>query len=684
MKNASAELNREAFFADGTSFYREYIKTEQGYDVRLRFRTAAGDADHVAVVTDTCREGMSLLMSDALFDYYEVTLHWPDCGTHYYFEIRKGEHRVVLNKRGPMDGYQTYYDFRFKPETRTPDWAMGAVMYQIFVDRFCNGDPANDVVDDEYQYISAHVKAEKDWQAYPLTLDVGHFYGGDLQGILDKLDYLQDLGVEVLYLNPIFVSPSSHKYDTQDYDYIDPHFGRIVHDGGRVLRQGDRDNRHAGRYIRRVTDMANLEASNAFFADFVAQVHARGMKVILDGVFNHCGSFNKWLDRERIYEGQPGYQAGAYLDSQSPYRDYFKFEKTEDTDWPCNESYEGWWNHNTLPKLNYEDSKDLCDYILEIGRKWVSPPYNIDGWRLDVAADLGHSPDFNHRFWHEFREAVHEANPEAIVLAEHYDDVASWLDGKEWDTVMNYQAFMEPLSWFLTGMEKHNDDYREDLLNNYIPFRDAMSHHMSRFHHDSLHTAMNQLSNHDHSRFLTRTGGRVGRIATAGPAAASEDIKKPVMREAVVIQMTWPGAPTVYYGDEAGLCGWTDPDNRRTYPWGREDRALIDFHKAVIRLHRESRALRRGSYKMLCGDNGLLAYGRFCRNEKYVIAVNNLEETRGFEIPAWQIGMMDGEAVQCLITDEEGFSEEPCRHHVLGGYLNLTLPAHSAVIICQK
>ena len=207
----------------------------------------------------------------------------------------------------------------------------------------------------------------------------------------------------------------------------------------------------------------------------------------------------------------------------------------------------------------------------------MSPPYNVDGWRLDVAADLGHSPEYNHLFWKRFRKAVKEANPNALILAENYTDPASWLEGDEWDTVMNYEAFMEPITWFLTGVEKHSDERRDDLLCNPETFEGAMSHHMSRFEYDSLYVAMNELSNHDHSRFLTRTNGQVGRIQSKGAKTAEEGINDAVMREAVIMQMTWPGAPTVYYGDEAGVCGFTDPDNRRTYPWGHEDQELIAF-----------------------------------------------------------------------------------------------------------
>ena len=161
---------------------------------------------------------------------------------------------------------------------------------------------------------------------------------------------------------------------------------------------------------------------------------------------------------------------------------------------------------------------------MKIARKWVSPPYNADGWRLDVAADLGHSPEYNHQFWREFRRNVKEANPNAIILAEHYGDPKSWLKGDQWDTVMNYDAFMEPITWFLCGVEKHSDEFRGDLLGNYDAFKGAMNYHMSRFLRPSIDVSMNELSNHDHSRFLTRTNRKVGRLHTMGADAADQGV----------------------------------------------------------------------------------------------------------------------------------------------------------------
>ena len=335
------------------------------------------------------------------------------------------------------------------------------------------------------------------------------------------------------------------------------------------------------------------------------------------------------------------------------------------------------------------------DDIMRVAAKWVSPPYNADGWRLDVAADLGHSPEMNHKFWRDFRKSVKTANPDAIILAEHYGDPKEWLQkGDQWDTVMNYDAFMEPLTWFLTGMEKHSDEAKPQLKGSVKDFEDSMRHYMASFQTSQLLCAMNELSNHDHSRFMTRTNEKVGRAATLGTAAAEEGIKPAVFREAVVVQMTWPGAPTIYYGDEAGLCGFTDPDNRRTYPWGKEDIVLIDFHRDIIRIHKEHEALRTGSLMFLKGDDNLrrddnlrgddnlLCYARFNRREQFVVLVNNKEQERDVELEVWQCGIPKKTVLErVIISNETGYSLMPKQYEVADGVLKISLQKYSAVIL---
>ena len=678
-------MNKTALFCDGTEGYVYPPEPKESELVTFRFRTAKDDVDRVGLVTSADTYVMEKECTQGEFDYYTFETRLGEEPFRYCFEVQSGTEKYYYGRCGISREILEYYNFVVVPGFSTPDWAKGAVMYQIFTDRFYNGDKSNDVETNEYYYIGDYSQRVTNWDKYPANMGVREFYGGDLQGVMDKLDYLQDLGVEVVYFNPLFVSPSNHKYDIQDYDYIDPHYGKIVDDGGEVLPNGVTDNSQATKYKKRTTGLKNLEASNELFIKLVEELHRRGMKVILDGVFNHCGSFNKWMDRERIYEGEEDYELGAYVSADSPYRSYFRFFKEGPENWPYNANYDGWWGHDTLPKLNYEDSVKLENYILYIGRKWVSPPYNVDGWRLDVAADLGRSNEYNHEFWQKFRRAVKDANPNALILAEHYGDPSDWLKGDEWDTVMNYDAFMEPVTWFLTGMEKHSDEAREELLGNIDNFIGSMAHHMSNMLTPSLQVAMNELSNHDHSRFLTRTNHMVGRVEHLGPEAANEYVNKAVMREAVVMQMTWVGAPTVYYGDEAGVCGFTDPDNRRTYPWGHEDQELIAFHKEAIRIHKEHPALKTGSLKILGGEENILSYARFKGHDRIIVVINNRSERAEVKVPVWEAEI----PIKCrmkrlLYSYKDGYTTEYEEYLVEDGEVVANMGPHSALVLGMR
>ena len=252
---------------------------------------------------------------------------------------------------------------------------------------------------------------------------------------------------------------------------------------------------------------------------------------------------------------------------------------------------------------------------------------------------------------------------------------------------MNYDAFMEPVTWFLTGMEKHSDEYREDLYGNSEAFIGAMKTHMRSLHMSALHTAMNELSNHDHSRFLTRTNRRVGRVSYAGVQAASENINTAIMREAIGIQMTWPGAPTVYYGDEAGVCGFTDPDNRRTYPWGSEDTELLNFYKAMISIHKKYKMLKAGSLKFLWNDYQGLCYARFSHTEQMIVVLNNRDEGRDVMIEVWPTGIsrMENTVFTRLIqSSQDGYTDHAKQILAKAGSLNIYLPPRSVTILHHK
>ncbi len=667
---------KDFLFHDGTGQFCKYQKDTDTYTFVLR--TVSGTVTNAYLCVNGIEMEMRCARTKGNFEYFEINLMLENQMIRYHFRVTDGHTQHYYNMFGIHDYCSEEWEFELTPGFRTPDWAKGAVMYQIMVDRFCNGDMSNDVVDGEYVYIGKSVNAVKDWNEPPAVDGTRQFYGGDLQGVINKLDYLQKLGVEVIYFNPIFCSPSNHKYDTQDYDYIDPHFGKIVVDGGAAAGEDATDNAQAEKYKIRTANIKNLEAGNQLFAELVEKAHARGIRIILDGVFNHCGSFHKWLDREKIYSRNEEYAPGAYETEESPYRNYFKFSEN---DWPNNGTYEGWWGFDTLPKLNYEDSEELCQYIIDIGKKWVSPPYNADGWRLDVAADLSHSQEFNHEFWKKFRTAVKTANPEAIILAEHYGDAHSWLCGDQWDTVMNYDGFMDPVTWFLTGVDKHSDNSNPNMRGDAGVFQRTLQYQISRLQNQSLLVAMNELSNHDHSRFLTRTNKMVGRVGTAGTEAAGENIDKAIFKQGVIMQMTLPGAPTLYYGDEAGVCGWTDPDNRRTYPWGREDFELLEFYREAISIHRQNQTLKTGSYQPLAEEYNFLSYGRFDEDGAVVVAINTSNQDMEVTIPVWLLGTENGQKYERLIeTTRELYNCGRIQTEQYEGQIQITVKGDSAVV----
>ena len=690
------DFRAEMLYSDGSAQYRYPREPSSREGVTVKIRVGKNQARTVYLHTAERRLAMAHGSSNALFDYFYAEIPPSTEATSYYFEVPQDAAPVYYSRRG-VEQKPPGADVQFKiiPDFTVPDWMRGAVLYQIFVDRFYNGDPANDVLTNEYMYDNWPAVKIADWNQYPDSLSTyaegsnrtREFYGGDLEGVIQKLDYLAELGIEGIYFNPLFVSPSNHKYDTQDYRFVDPHFGVILEDGGDLIDPEVGVNRRAERYIRRTTSPANLEASNQKLKELIREARKRGMRVILDGVFNHAGSFHRWLDREGIHAENS--ISGAYESGESPFVDYFLFDDLQG--WPENESYQAWYGISTLPKLHFEGSRELQDTILDIAADWVGPEFGADGWRLDVAADLGLSPEFNHRFWKDFRNSVKAANRDAVILAEVYGDSSAWLGGNEWDTIMNYDAFFDPVSWFLTGLEKHSYDYRGDLFNNTQVFAATLADTMAKLPYGSLEIAMNQLSNHDHSRFLTRTSRRTDPLREGGigersdPTLAGEAVNKGIMKQAAAMQMFMPGAPTLYYGDEAGVLGFTDPDNRRTYPWGNEDGELLEFFRKIIALRRDFTAVRDGSFVILnSGDRGIFAFGRWNRESRTAVVTNNTDGRQTVSIPVDRIGLVDGESISARFAfDESSHGPRDSDYRVKAGVITVEVPAYGGVILGQ-
>ena len=557
--------------------------------------------------------------------YYQTTLSGIRQNLFYYYEV-KAEKTWYLGRFCCTENANSVTPFAILPELTVPEWAKGQIFYQIFPDRFCNGCPENDIKDGAYVYPEVGpVERVKDWSAPVAKLDVARFYGGDLQGIAGKLPYLKALGVDCLYLNPVFASPSNHGYDITDYRRIEPR-------------------------------LSDPEDPNGYFASFVEKMHENGIRVILDGVFNHCSIDSVWAkDPEKA--------------------DYFAYDEKG--------KFRTWWGIPTLPKLNYEGGTRLWNEMMEIAKLWVSPPYNADGWRLDVAPELADTPATNHRFWEAFRRAVREAAPNALVFAETYQDPQDWLLDGEWDTIMNYEAFMDPVTWFFTGVEKHSDSADPARKGDAERLYWSLCEKSSRLPYDSLLAAMNALDNHDHSRFVTRTGGHVGRVTSEDAEKLSACADLGIVRMAVCFQYTWPGAPCIYYGDETGLPGFTDPDNRRTFPWGKENWELIEFYRQAAVLHKRFACLRTGSVYLVRFDSGIAAFARSLGDET-VLTVINMGGERDCELKLTGLGIESGFADRELATDDTGYTIGSVSWPIRQGSLQLRLKEKSALVLSLR
>jgi cyclomaltodextrinase len=429
----------------------------------------------------------------------------------------------------------------------TPDWVKHAVFYQIFPDRFAKGSqtlmPKLDAVPLEA------------WDAPPTHQG---YKGGNLWGVIDKLDYLRDLGVTAIYFTPIFQSASNHRYHTHDYYQVDPLLG-----GNEALYR-------------------LLEAA-----------HWRGMKVVLDGVFNHASrGFFFFND---ILENGP----------HSPWIDWFKVEgwplAAYDGDRPAN--YAAWTGNRALPEFNHANPV-VREYIMQIAEHWIRQ--GIDGWRLDVPACIKEPG-----FWQEFRDRVKAINPEAYIVGEIWRDARQWLDGTQFDGVMNYWFTGATIAYTagdrVIREEVQDRDYDPYPAMDAVTYSDKIQLLLHRYPWDIQLTQLNLLASHDTARLLTLASGDVDSVKLA-----------------TVLLMTFPGAPSIYYGDEVGLEGALDPDCRRSFPekeqWNEE---ILDCHRSLISLRHAHIALRIGEYRLLGADGMMYVFARLWEGDVLIVAVNS-------------------------------------------------------------
>lgn len=496
-------MNKEAILHIPKS---QYAFAYNQRELRIRLRAAKNDLDKAEIIyaikyewlTDRKSRQMKKSYSDALYDYYTVTLDVPDSRIGYIFLLQSGEEKYYYSEEGLTIEYnhdKSYYNFFQYPyinETdlhKKVDWCDRAIFYQIFVDRFHMGSCSKD-----RNYI------DKDWGELPKPKG---FYGGDLPGITEKLDYLQDLGINSIYLTPIFQSPSNHKYDTIDYEEVDAMFG-----------------------------------TNRDLKELVESAHKRGIKILLDAVFNHCSCLCKQF-QDVLRKGKG-----------SVYYDWFIIRG----DRPVLEqmNYECFAACNYMPKWN-TNNPEVQKFLLHIATKWIKE-YGIDGWRLDVADEVSHD------FWRQFRKAVKAAKPDALIVGENWHDSRPWLEGDQFDSIMNYSFTKACLDYF--AYEKYSAQR----------FCERLSEILMRNTDQVNEMMLNLLDSHDTERFLTNVGENADKLKCA-----------------LAVLFFFVGMPCIYYGTEIGTAGGYDPDSRRTFDWDKThwNMDIYNTVKDLIRLRKE-------------------------------------------------------------------------------------------------
>ncbi len=615
-----------------------------GGRVLLRYQTQAHDLDGVAVVLRAgLRQPMQEVFADARTALWEAVVP-AAAGAEYTFVLSDGATEVshpALYRLGAAAA----------EPFRTPDWAKHAVWYQIMVDRFRNGDAAGDPPQappwtSEWFELRPHERASG--QTFYQYAVFQRLYGGDFAGLSEKLGYLQELGVNALYLNPVFQSPSHHKYDATDFRHIDDFYG-----GG--------DDFAAVTAREDLLDPSTWEwtAADRAFLAFLKEAHARGFKVILDGVFNHVGDHHLAF-RDLRAKGKA-----------SRYADWFSV-----TSWEPFE-YEGWAGFGQLPEFAKSAdglaSESLKRHLYAVTRRWMDPDGDgdpsdgIDGWRLDVPNEVPGG------FWEEWREVVKEVNPEAYIVGEIWDDASAWLDGRRFDAVMNYPFARAAIEWI---------GHRERKI---TPTECAGRLAALRLSYPSeaTYALQNLVSSHDTDRVASmmlnpdRDYDRENRSQDSNPRydnakPGPEDYRR--VRLLALLQMTYVGAPMVYYGDEAGMWGADDPTCRKPMLWPdlgpyatpRDNVVMeeqLEFYRAAIALRNAHPALRTGGFRSLVTDDDadVWVFLRQDGDEQLIVALCAADRPAAVELPAELLRQagLDAAAWELLLALRDGVQDAP-------------------------
>ncbi|WP_379158918.1 alpha-glycosidase [Paenibacillus sp. sgz5001063] len=512
----------------------------------LRVRTKKQDVDHVFALTGDKYDWetyhheheMQKVATDRFFDYWQTAVRPEHRRFSYAFRFHSGEDNVWMTEKGIFteepEAPNGFFDRPYIHKIdlfEAPEWAKSAVFYQIMPDRFANGDSGND---------------PEDLSPWGDTPTVESFFGGDLQGIIERLDYLEDLGINAIYLTPIFEAPTNHKYDTTDYKKVDPHFG----------------------------DLKLLQ-------ELVKEAHARGIRIVLDAVFNHI-SANSPQFKDVIEHGE-----------SSRYVNWFHINEFPVQVKEGKPNYDAFGFFAQMPKLNTANP-ETREYLLDIAEYWLKEA-GIDGWRLDVANEIDHA------FWKEFRSRIKAINPEAYIIGENWNESMRWLEGDQFDSVMNY-PLSERLIEFLQTAEMDASTFAAHI-----------GGLLMRYPQQANEVLFNLMASHDTPRVLTQLGG---------------DTRK--LKLAIAFLLTFTGTPCIFYGDEIGLEGGDDPDCRKCMIW-EEDKQDLDLHqsyKQLIEMRKKYPVLQTGQFRFLKSTEHerSLIYERYDEHSHFTIWMNPSEE----------------------------------------------------------
>ena len=531
---------------------------------------------------------MQLHAKQGAYDIFRGTFCLPEPGLFfYYFRIRKKTGSFRLFKQGHdtnMEAGDCWQLSCVPADFTTPDWAKGAVIYQVFPDRFYKSGECDLTGKLEPYTVHQNWDEEVSWQPTPKGLVLNNdFYGGNFKGITEKMDYIASLGTTILYLNPISKSFSSHRYDTGDYKTPDPMLG-----------------------------------TEAEFTAMCDAAHARGIKVILDGVYSHTGSDSLYFNKNRTFGGM-----GAYNSKQSPFYSWFTFHN-----WP--DSYNCWWNFDTLPTVKKMDPA-FVEYIItgpdSVVEHWLN--LGADGYRLDVVDELPNE------FVKLLKDRIRQIRPDALLIGEVWEDASNkeaygirrrYFVDAVLDSCMNY-----PFRTAILNFLREKDDGKA--------FREAVMTVAENYPPQVLLCNMNMLGTHDTPRILTALVDDFdgSRQEQAKRHLSQEQRKLAIQRLllASTLQYTLPGAPSLYYADETGMEGHKDPFNRRTYPWGKENRLLLEHHKQLGRLRKENPALQLGDIAFFQSGDKKIGFSRSYQGKKLRIYINCGSEP--WEIPAGKV-----------------------------------------------